>query len=422
MPDNTQLNPGVGGDVLASDEIAGIKFQRVKVVWGGEDIASDTEVSNPLPVSLTYAVVTVAVSGTPTILASQSNTWAITVNNPSTNPVLASLTYVPTVAASQQGVWTVSASLTNISVAVNNPTTNPIPVSETYAVRSVAITGTPTVLASQTNTWAVTVNNPSTNPVLASLTYVPTVAASQQGIWIVQASLTNTWAVTVNNPSTNPVLSSLTYGLQSVAVGNTVAASLTNISVAVNNPATNPVPVSLTYAVQSVAISGTPSVNAIQSGSWQVGQTGVGRVNIATQAGVSTQPIGPVTLGNQANKINRFITASLTVATTVQVQIASYTVSSGKTFYWQGFDVSGFLTATSSSINRISAVSFESPSGTKIWTGNMFNPSSGEGTSYSHDYAEPIPVTAGSVLRTVAVGAIGTTVVLYQVNYWGYEV
>ena len=421
MADNTILNAGAGGDTLATDDIGGIKFQRVKVVWGTEDVASDTQVSNPLPVSLTYGVVSVGVSGTPTVLASQSNTWAITINNPSTNPVLASLTYVPTVAASQQGTWIVQASLTNISVAVNNPITNPIPVSLTYAVQSVAVSGTPTVLASQTNTWAVTINNPATNPVLASLTYVPTVAASQQGVWTVSASLTNV-SVAINNPITNPIPVSDTFAVRSVAIAGTptVLASLTNISVAVNNPSTNPVLSSLTYAVQSVAIMGTPSVNAIQSGTWQVGQTGVGVVNLATQSGVSNSPIGPVTLANNINKINRFITASLTVATTIEVQIASYTVSAGKTFYWQGFDLIGFANATTTAVQRLGQFSFESPSGTKILTYPIFQTNIGFPDGDIHDFAEPLPVTGSSILRAVVTQS-GSTATIWNVNYFGFE-
>ena len=52
MADNVQLNAGAGGDIAASDEIGGIQYQRVKVVWGADGIASDTTAVNPLPVSL----------------------------------------------------------------------------------------------------------------------------------------------------------------------------------------------------------------------------------------------------------------------------------------------------------------------------------------------------------------------------------
>jgi hypothetical protein len=53
MTDNTTLNAATvgGGDVIASDDIAGVKFQRIKLVTG-VDGANDGDVAktNPLPV------------------------------------------------------------------------------------------------------------------------------------------------------------------------------------------------------------------------------------------------------------------------------------------------------------------------------------------------------------------------------------
>lgn len=50
MADNIQLNPGSSGDVLAADDVGGIKFQRVKVVHGADGSALDCSSANPLPV------------------------------------------------------------------------------------------------------------------------------------------------------------------------------------------------------------------------------------------------------------------------------------------------------------------------------------------------------------------------------------
>lgn len=41
MADNTQLNAGTGGDLIASDDIAGVKFQRVKLCLGADGTAVD---------------------------------------------------------------------------------------------------------------------------------------------------------------------------------------------------------------------------------------------------------------------------------------------------------------------------------------------------------------------------------------------
>ena len=50
MADNTTLNAGTGGDVIATDDIGGVKYQRVKVTFGADGSSSDVQLSNPLPV------------------------------------------------------------------------------------------------------------------------------------------------------------------------------------------------------------------------------------------------------------------------------------------------------------------------------------------------------------------------------------
>jgi hypothetical protein len=51
MADNTTLNPGTGGDVIASDDIGGVKYQRVKISVGADGSATDATETTPLPVS-----------------------------------------------------------------------------------------------------------------------------------------------------------------------------------------------------------------------------------------------------------------------------------------------------------------------------------------------------------------------------------
>ena len=52
MADNTQLNLGTGGDLIASDDIAGVKHQRVKIEFGADGVATDVSPANPLPISV----------------------------------------------------------------------------------------------------------------------------------------------------------------------------------------------------------------------------------------------------------------------------------------------------------------------------------------------------------------------------------
>lgn len=51
MADNTTLNTGSGGDVIGSDDIGGVKFQRIKLIFGPDGTNSgDVDVANALPV------------------------------------------------------------------------------------------------------------------------------------------------------------------------------------------------------------------------------------------------------------------------------------------------------------------------------------------------------------------------------------
>lgn len=50
MADNTELNSGSGGDTIASDDIAGVKHQRVKIQYGADGSATDVSDAAPLPI------------------------------------------------------------------------------------------------------------------------------------------------------------------------------------------------------------------------------------------------------------------------------------------------------------------------------------------------------------------------------------
>lgn len=56
MADNTILDPGAGGDTIATDDIAGVKHQRVKVEFGSDGSATDVSSANPLPTVQTGAL------------------------------------------------------------------------------------------------------------------------------------------------------------------------------------------------------------------------------------------------------------------------------------------------------------------------------------------------------------------------------
>ena len=70
MADNVQLNTGVGGAIAAADEIAGVQYQRVKIIHGIDGV-NDGDVArvNPLPVDVHALVAPKAVLATSVGLA-----------------------------------------------------------------------------------------------------------------------------------------------------------------------------------------------------------------------------------------------------------------------------------------------------------------------------------------------------------------
>lgn len=52
MADNTQLNEGSGGDLIATDDISGVKHQMVKVEFGANGTATPVSTADPLPVQI----------------------------------------------------------------------------------------------------------------------------------------------------------------------------------------------------------------------------------------------------------------------------------------------------------------------------------------------------------------------------------
>jgi hypothetical protein len=50
MADNVGYTPG-SGEIIATDDIAGVQYQRVKPVWGTDGVAQDVNNTTPLPVT-----------------------------------------------------------------------------------------------------------------------------------------------------------------------------------------------------------------------------------------------------------------------------------------------------------------------------------------------------------------------------------
>jgi hypothetical protein len=91
VADNTTLNAGTGGDVISTDDIAGVKVQRVKVQFGADGSATDVSAVAPMPVDgsgVTQPVSLASVpshavtnAGTFATQAAQSGTWTVQPGN-----------------------------------------------------------------------------------------------------------------------------------------------------------------------------------------------------------------------------------------------------------------------------------------------------------------------------------------------------
>lgn len=90
MADNVTINAMSGGDTIAADDIAGIKYQRMKMTWGADGTATDVSSAAPIPVApaaastVGTAAATVATAGTAQRLATHTCT-SVTVRALATN-------------------------------------------------------------------------------------------------------------------------------------------------------------------------------------------------------------------------------------------------------------------------------------------------------------------------------------------------
>ena len=98
MADNTTLNTGTGGDIIATDDVttlngsasSGVKVQRVKVMFGDDNSARDVSDTYPLPIyppasqNLTSRSGTITTGGTAQQLMASNTSrmgWALRNNS-----------------------------------------------------------------------------------------------------------------------------------------------------------------------------------------------------------------------------------------------------------------------------------------------------------------------------------------------------
>ena len=183
MADNTQLNLATTvGDVIATDDIGGVKHQRVKVQYGDDGAATDVSPTNPLPVTVTGNNVSVDVQNTPSVNATIvtgdtvpvdiQNTPSVNVSN--TPSVNATIVTGDTVPVDVQNTLSVNVSNTpSVNATIVTGDTVPVDIQNTPSVNATIVTGD-TVPVDVQNTLSVNVSNtPSVNATIVTGDTVP---------------------------------------------------------------------------------------------------------------------------------------------------------------------------------------------------------------------------------------------------------
>lgn len=79
MTDNVILNPGAGGDTVAADDIAGIKYQRIKNGFGEEGVYADVSTTTPMPVTVPSGELIEAIEALRMTIGSLSRTIGLSI-------------------------------------------------------------------------------------------------------------------------------------------------------------------------------------------------------------------------------------------------------------------------------------------------------------------------------------------------------
>lgn len=330
MADNTQLNPGTGGDVIATDDIAGVKHQLVKVEFGEDGAATQVSATNRLPVADQHSqpitdaqlrAASVPVSGpltdaqlrtTPVATAPNisrgagvvdSNTQRITVA--SDEPLMSSLgAQADDAASSDTGSFSIIAF---IKRALQNWTTL---LSRTPALGQAAMAASsPVVIASDQSTIAVNQSGVSSSGSINSLN--GTVALSLTGASGWSVDLRGTWTATVTFQGTIDGTNWFTIAILPAGGGTSVATvttatangqwwgnatGLQQVRAIATAFTTGPITVTL-RAMQAAGI-----VTALVSGATTVPVSGTVTANIGTGSiAAGTNAIGDVGIQYRAN-------------------------------------------------------------------------------------------------------------------------
>lgn len=133
MSDNVGYTPG-SGEIIATDDIAGVQYQRVKPVWGTDGIANDVNANTPLPIQAVGELMEAIEAMRMAIVSLQKSIGMAQVNpltgrmlvdgSGVTQPVSGTVTATGTIAATQSGTWNITNLATVGGQAANSQVTS----------------------------------------------------------------------------------------------------------------------------------------------------------------------------------------------------------------------------------------------------------------------------------------------------------
>jgi hypothetical protein len=123
MADNVGYTPG-SGEIIATDDIGGVQYQRVKPVWGVDGVAQDVNNTTPLPVTGAQELME-AIEAMRMAIHALTRTIGLAQVNPLTGRMLVDPSGVTspvsgTVSANQSGTWNITNLATIGGVAANS--------------------------------------------------------------------------------------------------------------------------------------------------------------------------------------------------------------------------------------------------------------------------------------------------------------
>jgi hypothetical protein len=123
MADNVGYTPG-SGEIIATDDIGGVQYQRVKPVWGTDGVAQDVNNTTPLPVTGAQELME-AIEAMRMAIQALTRTIGMAQVNPLTGRMLVDGAGVTqpvsgTIAANQSGTWNITNLATIGGVAANS--------------------------------------------------------------------------------------------------------------------------------------------------------------------------------------------------------------------------------------------------------------------------------------------------------------